>query len=173
MAGAAQYYPPGAFYFEVSTRTADNVAGDAVDGAFREVSGLERELELQEIREGGQMYAYRLPKRLKHPNLVLKRGLVAKTSGLATWAEDTLTTMLTTPIERREVTVTLFDRNGQPLVWWVFHDAYPVKWVTNALNASEAAVAVETLELTYAWSSRQVATTTDAESRDGDDADAS
>ncbi|MGE3177235.1 MAG: phage tail protein [Vicinamibacterales bacterium] len=161
--GTAQYYPPVAFYFEVS------VGGTGpVDGAFREVSGLERELEVQEIREGGQnLFTLRLPKRVKHPNLVLKRGVVAKDSGLATWAEQTMTSMLAVPIELRKVMVTLLDRQGRALVAWTFWNAYPVKWVTSTLNATEAAIAVETFELTYAWSERQVYNTTDSASRDG------
>lgn len=159
MAQSDSYYPPAAFYFEVTMRGDSGVSGgkSELDGAFQEVSGLDRELEFEEVREGGQnLFSHRLPKRPKHGNLVLKRGVVTKSSKLADWAEATLTSVLSKPIELKEVTVTLLAEGGKPLVWWTFADAYPVKWQTAALNSTNAAIAVETLEIAYSWVKRTV-----------------
>ncbi len=159
MTQSDSYYPPAAFYFEVTMRGESGVSGgkSELDGAFKEVSGLDREIDFEEVREGGQnLFSHRLPKRPKHGNLVLKRGVVTKASKLAEWAEATLTSVLSKPVELKEVTVTLLAKTGQPLVWWTFADAYPVKWVTAPLNATEAAIAVETLEITYSWVKRTV-----------------
>ena len=157
MGDADPYYPPGAFYFQVAiagTPTSPWNA-QAVDGSFQEVSGLDREMEYEEVREGGEnRFAHRLPKRGRHPNLVLKRGLVAITSPLADWAEETLTSLLGLPIRARTVQVMLLGRgnagqDASPLITWTFSQAYPVKWLTAPLNASDSAIAVETLELAY------------------------
>jgi phage tail-like protein len=158
------YYPPGAFYFEVSVLGPGETKSSrpAIDGAFQEVSGLERELEFEEVREGGEnRFAHRLPKRGRHPNLVLKRGLVTIQSALAEWAEETLRSMFSRPITPKVVTVTLLSmpagegQAGQPLVWWTLYNAYPVKWTTAPLNSTEGAIAVETFELSYTWAERK------------------
>src|SRR5262245_15540380 len=75
-------YPPVAFHFRVEFNAPGIVGADA---RFQEVSGLNTELEVVTIEEGGEnRFAHRLPGRAKYSNLVLKRGLVAE-SRLLTW----------------------------------------------------------------------------------------
>ena len=153
------YYPPGAFYFQVG------IQGDPtnpwtptdIDASFEEISGLDREMEYEEVREGGEnRFAHRLPKRGKHPNLVLKRGLVTIDSSLAAWAEETLGSTLVKPIRPMTVQVILLNvTNDDPLVTWTFSGAYPVKWLTAPLKSTEGALAVETLELSYTMVERK------------------
>ncbi len=48
------------------------------DAAFQEVGGLEAEIEVETVVEGGEnRFVHRLPKPVKHPNLSLKRGLAS------------------------------------------------------------------------------------------------
>jgi phage tail-like protein len=152
------YYPPLSFYFEVKVLGTQRSpwVNTSIDGSFQEVSGLDRELEVQALAEGGEnRYTHQLPKRGKHPNLVLKRGLVTLNSSLADWAEKTVGSDFSTPVEPRTLQVTLLGPD-RPLVVWTFSNAYPVKWTTTPLNSTESKIAVETLEMAYAYAERQV-----------------
>jgi len=159
MPDAGVYYPPAAFYFEVTVLSAPGSPWNAtdVDGSFQEISGLDRELDVEEVREGGEnRFTYRLPKRGKHPNLVLKRGVVSETSALADWAEATIGSYFIKPIQPRSLQVKLLSVDKAPLILWTFANAYPTKWVTSSLNASENKIAVETLEMAYTSVERRV-----------------
>ena len=45
------------------------------------------------------------------------------------------------------MTITLLDSEGNPVLLWNLHDAYPVKVTWPELKAGESAVAIQTLEL--------------------------
>jgi phage tail-like protein len=149
------YVPPVAFHFDVTVLGFSLNPG--VDASFQEISGLDRELEVQSLSEGGEnRFTYQLPKRGKHPNLVLKRGLVAQKSGLADWAEATVGSSFAKPIEPKTLVVMLLNQDRLPLVAWQFKNAYPVKWVTASLNSTESKIAVESLEMAYTSVERRV-----------------
>jgi phage tail-like protein len=155
---APAYYPPPAFYFEVTVLGSPKSPWPrtAIDGSFQEISGIERELDVDELREGGEnRFTHRLPKRGKHPNLVLKRGLVSESSALANWAEATIGSDFSAPIQPRTLLVTLLSAEHE-LIVWTFTNAYPVKWVTSSFNANESNIAVETLEMAYATVKRDI-----------------
>lgn len=64
---------PAAFHFTVSFGDAPGVA----DCQFVEVGGLAPYMALEDVQEGGEnRWVHALPKGIKHPLLVLKRGLV-------------------------------------------------------------------------------------------------
>jgi phage tail-like protein len=52
-------------------------------------------------------------------------------------------------IDRRHVTVRMFDTAGKELSKWSYVNAYPVRWIGPSLNSSSNAVAIETLELAH------------------------
>ena len=84
---------PVAFSFQV------RFTGDTgkEDIAFHEVSGLEAEIELELVTEGGEnRFQHKLPKPVKHPNLILKRGVASKSSGLVTWFKQVKSSGLVT-----------------------------------------------------------------------------
>jgi hypothetical protein len=65
---APPYYPPVCFYFEVKI-TGIQAESDA---SFAEADGLESELGIMEIKEGGEnRYSHRLPDRATHGKLTL------------------------------------------------------------------------------------------------------
>ena len=69
------YYPPSGFHFKVEFIGVDGMNTDT-EQRFQEVSGLSFEVETEPLREGGEnRFEYKLPKRIKYPNLILKRGL--------------------------------------------------------------------------------------------------
>lgn len=118
---------------------------------FSEVTGLEAEMETEEYQEGGlNTYVHKLPVRFSYPNLVLKRGL---TNSLELW--EWIQEGIKGNVQRMEVTVYLFDSMGKqspretPPWKWGFEGAYPVKWTGPELQADQAAVSMETLELAH------------------------
>lgn len=141
------FYPPTSFYFRLQFKGAST----ARDYAFQEASGLDVEWELEEVREGGQNhYLHRLPKVVKYPNLVLKRGYVSSNSALATWCTATLAADFSTPLVLRDVQLDLLNAESTPLATWLFRDAWPVKWRMSEFRSQENALAIETLEFAYA-----------------------
>lgn len=138
--------PPVAFHFAVlfGSTTSEQEA------QFREVSGIESEMDLESVVEGGEnRFVHQLPKAVKHPRLVLKRGISANGSRLVTWCKKTLERGLAQRIETQVVQVQLLGATSQPLRAWAFDNAYPVKWSFDSLEAKKNEVAIETIELVY------------------------
>ena len=143
----ADYYPPVGFHFKVVFGGFD----DDLDVRFQEVAGLSAEVGLETLEEGGEnRFTHNLPSRTKFTNLVLKRGLVAD-SGLVTWIRDAVENLDFKPVN---LTVSLLNRNHEPLTTWNLVNAYPVKWSVGDFKAQENALAVETLEIAYHYFTR-------------------
>ena len=112
---------------------------------FTEVGGLQVEMQVMEYQEGGNNgFIHRLPGPTKVSNLVLKRGLTPSTAFFQ-WCME----VPTRTVSRRHVSVLLYDTQGQEVVRWNFHNAYPVKWVGPQFTATAQATAIETLELAH------------------------
>ncbi len=133
---------PVAFHFEV-------VIG-LWSLAFKEVSGLGFEMELEEVTEGGvNDYAYYLPKRAKHGNLILKRALRTIQYTDAIWIKsmvegESLNTFITTPI-----LINLLNENREIISAWSCLNAFPVKWTIDSLDSEKNSVLIETIEFAY------------------------
>jgi phage tail-like protein len=137
---------PVAFHFGVAV----DAATGTEDGAFQEVSGLEAEIELETVVEGGEnRFVHRLPKPVRHPNLVLKRGVASEASALVAWCRDVFEKDFTTAIAPRGIVVSLRDAEGAPLRSWAVANAYPVKWSVAGFGATKNEVAIETMEFAY------------------------
>ena len=100
-------------------------------GVFREVTGLNVTVSVEEIREGGQNgFVHRVPGRMSWPNLVFRRGVTdsnalfdwfSKTSGEGFAANENKLTKSTGA-------VTVIDPAGTRLRSWEFIDVFPVRW---------------------------------------------
>lgn len=149
--GPLRLYPPAAFHFSV---TFGSNPKDA-DAAFREVSGIGPEVETETVNEGGQNgFVHVLPKAIKHPRLVLKRGIAASDSRLMKWCQAVLEGGFVKPIEPLLVHVFLLDQEGDPLRCWSVENAWPVKWEVDGFQSTRNEVAMEKIELAYARSNR-------------------
>lgn len=114
-------------------------------GGFSEVSGIQAETEVEEVREGGvNDYVHRLPKVTRYPNVVFKRG-ITDSDVLWNWHQD----VINGNIVRLTVFVILRDALGSERWRWSFNEAYPIKWVGPDLKADSNAVAIESLELAH------------------------
>ncbi|MFM6924390.1 MAG: phage tail protein [Ferruginibacter sp.] len=140
-------YPSAGFYFKVQV---EGINEDQ-EARFQYVSGLDVKIETEAIQEGGEnRFSRKLPKALQYSNLVLKRGLLVG-SPFMTWINKAVQNFT---FEPKMVHVLLMNENGEPLVNWTFHNAYPVAVHVSDLNATENSYAIETLELAYDYYER-------------------
>ncbi len=125
---------------------AGGVLPNPLDIRFQKVSGLSAEVETEAVQEGGQnLYTQKLPKGIRYNNLVLERGMVVGSPlNLEFNASMSLFKFSTS-----NVLVTLLNENKLPLAAWLFLKAFPVKWSTSDLTATDAALVIDTLELAY------------------------
>ena len=113
-------------------------------GYYTEVSGLTAEIETMSYNEGGRNDAvHKLPTRMKHPNLVLKRG-VTTVKDLQEWAQDSFAGP-----QRKEITLTMYNEQLEKIRIWSFKNAYPVKWTGPSFNASQNTMATEVIEIAH------------------------
>lgn len=130
-------YPSCRFYVEI------NGISQAV---FTEVSGLQAETTVEEYQEGGNNgFTHHLPGRTTVSRITLKRGLTASNE-LFTW----YLAIMQGHIQRRNISVVMYDAGGRELLRWNFDQAFPVKWIGPQFTADGQAAAVETLELAHA-----------------------
>lgn len=117
-----------------------------IEGGFAEVSGLEVTTGVEDFREGGvNDFVHKFPNETTFGNLVLKKGLAGSTT-LWEWHRD----VVTGKIKRATIHITMLkDHSDETAHMWSFKDAYPVKWTGPDFNASENAVAFESLEIAH------------------------
>jgi phage tail-like protein len=114
---------------------------------FTEVSGLQIETEVQEYAEGGNNgFVHRLPGRTRVGNITLKRGITGSNE-LFKWYMQIASGQ---KIDRRNISLVMYDVAGVELLRWNFLMAYPVKWIGPQFEANGNAAAIETLELAHA-----------------------
>jgi phage tail-like protein len=139
-------FPPAAFHFTVHL---DPAAGGG-EAMFQEVSGIGAEMETEAVHEGGEnRFVHALPKGVKHPRLVLRRGVVDIDSGLVKWCRQVLERGLAQPVVTQHIEVRLMDQGGEGLCIWDFTGAYPVKWSVQPFGSTKQEVALESVELAY------------------------
>lgn len=139
------FYPPVGFHFRVEI---DVPGASDNDIYFREVSGLNIELEEESVVEGGEnRFVQKLPVRAKYPDLVLKRGLLAN-SAVGSWCRKAIQNL---DIKPATVWVSLLNDQHEPLQTYCFVNAWPKKWQVSDLNSESSELMVESLELAYQY----------------------
>ncbi len=130
---------------------AAGIIPNPLDIRFQKVSGLASTIETEPLREGGQnLYTQKLPTGVSYERLVLERGVV-KASPLNLEFSAAMSFFKFAP---SNVLVTLLGESGRPLAAWLFLRAFPVRWSTSDLNATEPSLMIDTLELEYGRMSR-------------------
>src|SRR5262245_43669193 len=139
-------YPPVGFHFRVTVL--DLAPPNDGDVRFTEVGGLATELTTEEVPEGGEnRFVQKYPGRGKYPELVLKRGLLVRSTVLD-WVRAAIEDLTIAP---KNVDVQLLNEKHEPLLTWHVFKAYPTKWAVSDLNAANNAVSIETLQLFYQY----------------------
>jgi phage tail-like protein len=130
------------FYVEIGKSD----GGREIQAVFTELGGLQVEMQVTDYEEGGtNNFIHRLPGRLKVGNITLKRGLT-RSNDFLRWC---MRAALEKPMDRRNVSVVLFDVKGKPVVRWNFMRAFPVKWVGPQFTADSTTMAIESVELAH------------------------
>ncbi len=112
---------------------------------FKEVGGLAVDIETEEYHEGGvNDYVHVLPKNTKYSNLVLTHG-IAYSAQMFNWIQ----TVVNGKARKRNGRILLSDIKGNPMWYWTFENAYPVKWKGGDLKSDGNEVFLETLELAH------------------------
>ncbi len=142
------------FNFEVSFDLASGDGPDRLgDGGFQEVSGLEVEMDVAELLEGGRHDGViRRVGRAKYQPLVCKRGMFRPGGGteaqpeLWQWFQDIVAGRL--PVRRYSGRVSVRGQKfGDVVATWRFTRALPAKLVGPQLNAKSGEIAIEELHL--------------------------
>jgi phage tail-like protein len=136
MPRANEARPGHRFYVEI---------GGVNQAVFSEASGLSVEMVLDDVEEGGHNeFVHRLPGRCRVGNLILKRGLT-KSNDFLKWSLD----VAAGTIERKNVSVVLYQTDGTEEMRWELLEALPVKWSGPQFRADDKAAAIETVEFTH------------------------
>ncbi len=132
-------YPLSKFYFQV------NWGGTKI--GFHEVSGLDVETEAIEYRNGAspEFSKIKMPGMLKYGNVTLKRGMFENDNEYFEWMQ----TIQLNTVERRDISISLLDPEGNPTKTWNIKNAFPLKVQSTDLKAEGNEVAIETLEIAH------------------------
>lgn len=142
---ATQPHPFTNFNFAVEINRGES-AQPLVNAAFAECDGLEMNLEVKTIREGGANdRQIRLNGAVAYGQLTLKRGMTANFD-LWQWFSDSVAD----PRLRASAEVVLLAQDGRTeRVRFVLSRCVPVKIKAPALNGRDGQVAVEELQVAY------------------------
>ena len=123
------------------------------DGAFQECSGLDVEMDVQEYQEGGRNDGViRRIGRAKYSPIILKRGMVYPSGGLANsdlwkWIQDVVAGVR--PAPRYDGIITVMSSGENVSATWVFERGLPMKVSGPQLNAKTGEVAIEELHIAH------------------------
>ena len=121
-------------------------------GRFMEVSGLQVDVDVEEVQEGGENnYVHKLPGRMTWPNIVLKRG-VTQNDSLLTWLNKSSGEGFSAggnKLARKSGAITLIAADGTRLRAWNIDGAFPVKWTGPSFAVTSTDAAVEELEIAH------------------------
>lgn len=116
-----------------------------IRAAFQNCSGFDSTVDVVEHREGGENTTVRkLPGLTKYSNIQLKWGMTDDRD-LYDWHLDAIRG----DIVRKNGSIILLNRKGDPVAHWDFVRAWPTKYKGPDLNAEGKEVAIEMLELAH------------------------
>ncbi len=128
------------------------IIDDIAVAGFSEVSGLEKTIETEDYKEGGNDFVHKLPKGISYSNLTLKRGF-SDTDQLWKWHQDVSDAINNKkPLKKlkKNITLVVLDEKREKTEWtFIFKDAYPIKWTGSSFNAAGNTIAIETLEIVH------------------------
>jgi phage tail-like protein len=112
---------------------------------FSEVSGLEVEIEITPVEEGGvNTHVHKLPGRTKVSDITLKNG-ISSTNDLWLWFKR----VLGGEFDRKNVSIVMVNQKGEQKARWDYEKALPIKWTGPQLKAEQSTLAIQTLVLTH------------------------
>ena len=139
--------PLTVFSFRLSIKDISGVTlAQPATAFFKSVSGLKADMEVQEVREGGENYKMlKLPGMIKWPNLVFKRGF---TGDLTFYGQFAMSVFLE-PTKRLSGVIEHLGPGGVVKARWKFASGFVCKWDGGELDASKNELAIETFEIAH------------------------
>lgn len=136
---ALEAYPYKNFRFKVE------IEGTQVAG-FNEVSGFEATFDVIEYREGdaADITIRKQPGLIKYSNITMKRGVI-DSKEFFDWIKD----IHDGKVERKTVTVNLYNDTDEVAASWQIIKAWPCKYSGPSLNGTGSEVAVESIEFAH------------------------
>lgn len=142
----------GSFNFRIALNSIDGKAPALGDGGFQECSGLDVEMDVQEVIEGGRNDStVRLVGRGKYSPIVLKRGMLFPDKGRAYselwgWLQSILAGVR--PVARYNGVIDVLSADfGSTIATWTFDRGLPSKIGGPQLNAKTGEIAIEELTI--------------------------
>ncbi|GAA5156624.1 hypothetical protein GCM10023340_44980 [Nocardioides marinquilinus] len=121
-------------------------------GVFKELTGLQVTVSVDEIREGGQNgFSHRVPGRMTWPNVVFRRG-VTSSNALFEWFQKSSGEGFAgagNKLTRSTGAITALDHIGTRLRAWELIDVFPVRWKGPDFNVQSMDPLEEELEITH------------------------
>jgi phage tail-like protein len=121
-----------------------------ITGGFKDVGGLEAEVEVVEYKDGDGMVTRKRPGRTKFSNIILRVGN-ADQAGLFTWRKA----VIDGRTDRKSGSIIVLDRGGKESLRFNFFEAWPCRWKAPALNSPGDAFLVEEIVLASTKIQRQ------------------
>ncbi|HMJ94114.1 MAG TPA: phage tail protein [Allosphingosinicella sp.] len=113
-------------------------------GGFQSVGGIESDTKVEPFHEGGvNGHEIQHIGLTTYPRLKLKRGLVDRQ--LWTWHQD----VVGGTVKRKTLSIVLIDAEGKEAWRWIAVGAYPAKWTGADLDATQNALATESIEFVH------------------------
>lgn len=126
--------------------------GEPVKAGFTEISGLDKETEIIQYREGPDETKYKrnILGLSKNNNVTLKRGVFADATKLQfyNWWKKTINKQRTVDAQK-EVIIKLLDEVGNPVITWKLNKAIAIKMQSTDLKSDGNEIAIESLELVH------------------------
>ena len=145
--------PPGTEGGRADATSSSALAGEALaDGAFQECSGLDVDLDVQELVEGGRNDGViRRVGRAKYQPIVLKRGMFysggAVNRDLWSWLQDVAAGVR--PVRRYDGIVAVMSVGDEVVARWLFERGLPARIAGPQLNAKTGEIAIEELHIAH------------------------
>ena len=121
-------------------------------GRFTEVEGLQVEIDVEEIEEGGvNNFVHKVPGRIKWPNITLKRG-ITQSDNLLAWMQKSSGEAFdgnANTLTRSTMGITMLGSTGDALREWSVEGAFPIKWTGPSFAASDDEALTEELEIAH------------------------
>jgi len=126
-----------------------------VKGFFTEVSGVGSENEVIEhkvVDANGHEVVRKIPGRLKWTDISLKRGVTANLQ-IWQWREKVVQGKMKEA--RQNATITMLDREYQPVAIWNFTNAWPSKVSGPSFKSDDNSIGIEELTIVHEGMSRE------------------
>lgn len=114
-------------------------------GTFTSCDGLGMELDIQEVKEGGNpFFVHQLPGGVKYSRIKLTRPINADSAKVAAWIAG-----MATQVKRTQMEISAMNQHGDHIASWSLYEAIPCRWTGPSLNVDGPKVATETLEIAH------------------------